>query len=181
MYTPSNPTFPYTKRGLRWGCALHGSVNVMDIFFVFWLIMHFGCPLTSLQNAVNSQYINGIFHGSGNIFSQIVHACQNTSLSTHNPCFWAKIRKIMYTPVNPFFSLDKVKFTRVFITQTCKPDGLHSAENTRDIPQKILTMHHHSQWPKIHNKYFVTVGLCHRLAKNHKTNMYKRDYQVKLI
>ena len=25
--------------------------------------------------------------------------------STHNLCFWAKIRKIMYTPVNPSFTI----------------------------------------------------------------------------
>ena len=25
--------------------------------------------------------------------------------STHNLCFWAEIRKIMYTPVNPSFTI----------------------------------------------------------------------------
>ena len=30
---------------------------------------------------------------------------RTASLSTHNLCFWAEIRKIMYTPVNPSFTI----------------------------------------------------------------------------
>ena len=33
----------------------------------------------------------------------------------HNPCFWAEIRKIRYTPVNPSFFYIKVGFKGVNI------------------------------------------------------------------
>ena len=32
-------------------------------------------------------------------------SAQNILTSTHNLCFWAEIRKIMYTPVNPSFTI----------------------------------------------------------------------------
>ena len=35
--------------------------------------------------------------------------------STHNLCFWAEIRKIIYTPVNPQFYYVKVGFKGVKI------------------------------------------------------------------
>ena len=35
------------------------------------------------------------------------HRCEAVLTSTHNLCFWAEIRKIMYTPVNPSFSIWK--------------------------------------------------------------------------
>ena len=35
-------------------------------------------------------------------------------MSTHNLCFQAEIRKIMYTPVNPFYYI-KVRFKGVKI------------------------------------------------------------------
>ena len=35
--------------------------------------------------------------------------------STHNLCFWAEVRKTMYTPVNPQFYRIKVGFTGVKI------------------------------------------------------------------
>ena len=42
--------------------------------------------------------------------------------STHNLCFGAKIRKNMYTRVNPTFFYIKVGCKGVFITRTCYPD-----------------------------------------------------------
>ena len=35
--------------------------------------------------------------------------------STQNPCFWAKIRKIMYTPVNPSFANNNGGLIGVFL------------------------------------------------------------------
>ena len=44
--------------------------------------------------------------------------------STHDLCFRAKIRKNIYTPVNPIFYYIKVGCKGVYITQTCYPDEL---------------------------------------------------------
>ena len=43
-------------------------------------------------------------------------------MSTHNLCFFSKIRKIMYTPVNPFYYI-KVGFKGVKIIQACFRDA----------------------------------------------------------
>ena len=34
-----------------------------------------------------------------------VYSLEAVLTSTHNLCFWAEIRKIMYTPVNPSFTI----------------------------------------------------------------------------
>ena len=37
--------------------------------------------------------------------SYIFHIIEVVLTSTHNLCFWAEITKIMYTPVNPSFTI----------------------------------------------------------------------------
>ena len=81
-----------------------------------------------------------IFHGCKNVYFQMI--CFNIFLifaqnivcgytleppteavltSTHNQCFGAKIRKIVY-PCKPQFYYIKVGCTEVFITRTCLHD-----------------------------------------------------------
>ena len=38
--------------------------------------------------------------------------------------FWIKNKKNRYSPANPSFSYIKVGFKRVYILQSCNPDGL---------------------------------------------------------
>ena len=53
--------------------------------------------------------------------------CRGGSNGYHNLCFWAEIRKIMYTPVNPSFTIQKWGFRgsklyrRVFVMKSFLP------------------------------------------------------------
>ena len=52
--------------------------------------------------------------------------------STHDLCFRAKIRKIIYTPVNPSFFYIKVGCNGVFVPRTCFRDYLSFMQNKND-------------------------------------------------
>ena len=82
------------KMGLTYAISI---VNFFFFFFEFSSKKHFHYENTPIYGNFTSK--SWKFSDTKN--SDIFH------ISTHNLCFWAEIRKITYTPVNPSFTIQK--------------------------------------------------------------------------
>ena len=79
-----------------------------------------------------------IFHGCENVYFQmtifnifLIFAPEAVLTCTHNQCFGAKIRKIVY-PFQPQFYYIKVGCKGVFVTRTCFRDVLSDLHDVND-------------------------------------------------